>query len=393
MMNFASNYRTKTLFQEKNNGVVMKKNGLPGYPMGIDIGYGGVKLYAPNICATFPSYAKQIDLKSFIEEFTTDDILYTDLKTGLTWLVGRSAQNAVQLSDTSDTIEALCGRNRYYSPMFKVLLETSLGISLMDTANVHNYLQEGQVPYITTGLPCQYIEADAPFLKDAFAGKHDFRIQIGQTTPKEFHLDIPMSNIQIIKQPMGAYISATTDINWNQSHGLKTVRTLIFDPGFKTLDTFSVRGGNVDSKESWQDLGMSRILQEVSKQILSDFGMDIPPAHMQKYLETGEFPCVDRKARRSAKVDFSYILEAKSKEICNIALDRAFEMYDYFTDYDCFVLAGGTGAAWKDWIKEGLSGISALRVIADDTPDGMPMYFANSRGYYEFCRMWIASLT
>ena len=49
MMNFASNYRTKTLFQEKNNGVVMKKNGLPGYPMGIDIGYGGVKLYAPNI--------------------------------------------------------------------------------------------------------------------------------------------------------------------------------------------------------------------------------------------------------------------------------------------------------------------------------------------------------
>lgn len=385
-----SEYRTQTIFAEKNNGVVVRKNGQTAFPTGIDIGYGGVKLYSPNLCAVFPSYARQIDISSFLEDFSTDDILYTDLDSGATWLVGRCAQNGLSLSDTSDTIEALCGRNRYYSPMFKVLVETALGIALMDTTNNHYQLAEGDAPYVSTGLPCQYIDADKPFLVDVMSGEHNFKIQIGQTTPRTYHLNIPKDHIFVMKQPMGAYISAATNTNWVQEKNRFTKSgVLIFDPGFKTLDTFSIKGGEIDSKESWQDLGMSRILTEVSKKILDDFGMSIPASHMQKYLETGEFGCLDRKTRNSAMVNFGYILEAKSKDICEIAVNKAFDVYNGFIDYNYLIISGGTGAAWKDWIKEMLGGLGTLTIIAEDTPDGMPMYFQNARGYFSFMKNWL----
>lgn len=384
-------YRTKTIFAERDNGVVVRKNGSIAYPMGIDIGYGGVKLYAPNICAVFPSYARQIDLSSFLEDFATDDILYTDLDNGTTWLVGRGAQNGLSSSDTSDTIEALCGRNRYYSPMFKVLVETAMGIALMDTNNYHYRLPDGEQPYISTGLPCQYIDADTPLLKDVLSGVHNFKIQIGKTTPKEYYLNIPMDHINVMRQPMGTYISVATKANWVQEKNVLTrSNVLILDPGFKTFDTFGIKGGEIDSKESWQNLGMSRVLSETSKEILKNFGMDIPASHMQKYLETGEFTCIDRKSKHAAKVDFSYILEAKSKEICQIAINQAFDIYDGFIDYDYVIISGGTGAAWKDWIKESLSGMSTLKIIADDTPDGMPMFFQNARGYYSFIKAFLS---
>lgn len=45
-------YRTKTIFKEADNGYT--GNGY-FWESALDIGYSGVKLYGPNLCAVFPS--------------------------------------------------------------------------------------------------------------------------------------------------------------------------------------------------------------------------------------------------------------------------------------------------------------------------------------------------
>lgn len=377
----SSEYRTPTIFKEADNGISMKH---PEYwPFAIDIGYSGVKLYAPNICACFPSYAKEIDESSFLGELATDDILYTDTTTGKTWIVGRAAQNMIQSGDTNDSIEALCGRNRYFTPMFQVISRVGMGIAMMNTINGKYHMTEGTVPFIQTGLPCQYLKSDTALLKEALAEHHEFMLRIGGQPARSFSFDVAMDNIKVMPQPMGAFISASTDSLWRQNVGrFQKANVLIIDPGFSTFDTFSVRGGTMDSHESWTDLGMSRVLKETSKQIFERYGTELPVANMQKALEEGVFKKVNRRERRTENVAFSDILEEQSRKVCNLALDRLFDMYNYFTDYRYLIITGGTGAAWVSWIISELKNINTLDIIAGNTPDNMPQYFANVRGYY-----------
>lgn len=373
-------YRTRTMFEQADNTIVQ------GYwPMGIDIGYGGCKMYAPNICATFPSYARIIDEGSLIRELAYDDIVYKDTATGQTWLVGRSAQNMIQSDDTNDSIEALCGRNRYYTPLFLVLARVCMAIGMMSTINAKYTITCDDKIMIQTGLPCQYLKSDTPMIKEVMSGHHDFEMQIGQGQRKHFIFDIDMENVKVMRQPMGAFISAATDANWNQNIAkFSNANVLIFDPGFKTLDTFSVRGGSVDSHESWGEYGMSRVLTETSIQIFNDYGEEIPVANMQKNLETGTFVKFNRKERKTSELGFSQILESKSRMVCLEALNKAGEVYNDFVDYRYMILAGGTGAAWSDWIVQELKDMNSLKVITGDTPDGKPMIFANARGYYSY---------
>lgn len=381
-------YRSKTLFAERDNGIVENY-----WPMATDIGYGGCKIYGPNICAAFPSYAKRIDISSFLGELSTDDILYTDLDTGTTWLVGRSAQNMMQDTDTDDSIDTLCGRNRYFSPLFLVLARTSMGIAMLNTVNSVYSLTEQLTPVLQTGLPCQYLESDSPLLREALAGHHKFILRIGNKLEYHFDFNLPTENIRIMQQPMGAFVSASTDKNWVQNvASFSTSNVLIIDPGFYTFDTFSVRGRVVDSKESWSEYSMSKILKDTSKTILDKYGTNIPPSGMQKYLETGKFTQFDRKNHRTVSVDFENILNEKSKALCEQAMNKVCDVYNYLLDYKYLIITGGTGAAWAYWITDMFKGMSTLQIIAGDCPDGMPMYFANARGYYSFLKQYLYSL-
>lgn len=376
----SSEYRTSTIFKEADNGMVNNQN---IWPFAMDLGYSGVKLYGPNICACFPSYAREIDESSFLGGLATDDILYKDKESGKTWMVGRAAQNMIQNGDTNDSIEALCGRNRYFTPMFLVIARVGMGIAMMDTIHGKYHFNQEMTPVLQTGLPCQYLKADTALLKEALAGHHEFSLRIGNQPERHFSFDLSMENIKVMPQPMGAFISASTDSFWRQNISrFQRTNVLIIDPGFSTLDTFSVRGGTMDSHESWTDLGMSRVLQETSKKIFEQYGTEIPVANMQKNLELGTFTRVNRKERGTESIPFADILEEQSRKICQSALDRLYDMYNAFVDYRYLIITGGTGAAWAQWIVTDLKNMSTLDIIAGNTPDNMPQFFANVRGYY-----------
>ena len=107
-------FRTKTVYQPTRNISVDGK-----WPIGLDIGYSGVKGFSPNAIFAFPSFAKNLGKNpTFYGEPDEDEILYRDDETKEIWRVGRNAEKMISERDTSNSQLELYGRDRYYTDVY-----------------------------------------------------------------------------------------------------------------------------------------------------------------------------------------------------------------------------------------------------------------------------------
>ena len=240
-------FRTKTEFIERNIGTVPDT-----WEIALDIGYSAVKLFSPNMIASFPSYAKRIDNDfSYAGNAPDESIVYKDLDTDEMWLVGEVAQNTMTSGDTSDSEMSLYGRERYGNPMFPVLVRTGLGIGMMK----NQYGEPGSSKLIIqTGLPEKYM-SDEPDLKDTIAGIHHFALKIGTQEWRKYKFAIADGDIYVMSQPRGTLFSVCIEKDGQfHSDARKYLKSsiLVFDPGFGTLDLFPIHSGT-DRKASCRE--------------------------------------------------------------------------------------------------------------------------------------------
>lgn len=375
-----SNFKTKTLNLERSN---VSANSAWG--IALDIGYSAVKGFSPNAVYCFPSYARKITTEMLnLGQPGPNDIQYRDEVTGETWAVGASAQNMITSDDSNDSMQALYGRNRYFSPMFSVVARVGLALGMMS----NGYGQpDGKNIVVQTGLPPAYLKSDTELIKEALSGSHDFSIKLGTKKWARFTFDLPEENIWVMAQPMGTLLSIATDNNGRFIPDAKkyfSSSMLIFDPGFGTFDVFNIRNRLIQSYETFDDLGMKRVLQETSDEIFKQFKTEIPVPAMQKYLETGEIRTFNRKLHKTTTEPFGNILAEKNKMVCLEALEKTNSIYNDLVDHDYLVVTGGTGAAWNDIIVDYYSGMETLKVIPGNQNDNLPYIFSNVRGYYMY---------
>ena len=312
------------------------------------------------------------------------DIQYKDTLTGETWAVGAFAQDMIQTDDSNDSIAGLYGRNRYFSPMFKVIARVGLALGMI--ANEFGN-PEGKNLVLQTGLPPAYLKSDTELIKEALSGEHSFEVKVGARPWKQFTFSLPEENIRVMAQPMGTLLSIATD---NKGHLVPDAKKyftsgmLIFDPGFGTLDIFNVRNRLIESYETFDNLGMKRVLQLTSDGILEKHKVEIKVPAMQKFLQDGNVSVFNRKERRSSKEPFGDILEECSKKVCMDALQQVDTIYNNLIDHQYLVITGGTGAAWKEIIKDYYAGMETLEVIEGNQNDTLPYIFSNVRGYYMY---------
>jgi plasmid segregation protein ParM len=377
-MIYTQNFKTKTIFTERKNESV---DGI--WTVALDIGYSAVKGFSNNMIYSFPSYCRKMtnQMLAFGETNKTD-ILYKDNETGETWVVGSAAQDMITSDETRDSIAELYGRNRYFSEIFKVISRVGMGIGMLtnqyDSPN-------GKKLVVQTGLPPAYLKSDTSLLKEALAGKHNFSIKIGNKQWVSLSYDLPEENIYVMPQPMGTLLSISTDNSGKtipEASKYFKSSMLIFDPGFGTLDVFKIRNKMIESSETFDNLGMKRVLQETSDRIMDKFHQEVPVPAMQKLLTTGEVKCFDRKNRRTSLESFSDLLEESSKKVCYEALQKVDNIYNNLFDHDYLVITGGTGDAWKNIITEYYSGMESLKIINGNQNDMLPTIFSNVRGYY-----------
>ena len=351
------------------------------WEIAIDIGYSAVKLFSPNMVARFPSYAKRVDDNlSYIGKAPDYSVVYRDDVTGEIWLVGQKAQEIMSASDTSDSESSLYGRDRYGSSIFKVVSEAGLGVGMMKN-EIGDPKSETIV--VQTGLPDKYMN-DEEYMRDVLAGHHQFSLKIGQSDWVSFDFDLKDENIYVMSQPKGTLFSVCIDRNGKfhpKAADYLSSSVIVFDPGFGTLDIFPINSGIVGSGETYDDLGMKRILSDTSKMIWEAYHTDIPVPAMQKYLATGKIVQVDRKKMISQEQPFGDFLADATFKVCDEAIQRLSAALP-LSEYKYMIVTGGTGAAWFNHIKDRFKGFTTLDIIQGSQNDTLPFVFSNVRGYY-----------
>ena len=373
------NFKTKTIFTNRSD---KQLKGV--WPVAIDIGYSGVKIFSPNKVAVFPSYAKPYVDKGTIGKLPDDFIVYKDLDTNESWLVGNMAQTDSNTNEAIDSDEANFGRQRYFDPMFKVIARTGLGISMIP----NKYAEMGSRKLIVqTGLPPKFI-SDNVHLRKVLSGHHHFSVKIGSNNPVEFDFELNDDDINIILQPMGTLYSAAINNDHkftNQATEYLSKNVLIFDAGFGTLDFFLVKNHTIKNSETFSNLSMKQVFMETTEAIQKKYGGDkISVSDMQKYLKTGLVRTYDVMTFSTKDEPFGDLLEEASNKVCKRAIDKMAQTYP-LQELDYLIVTGGTGAAWERNIKNTFKNMTTLNIVSGNQNEtNLPFIFANVRGYYMY---------
>lgn len=385
-------YRTKTVSIETTN---VKPN-TDDWPIALDVGYSGVKGFSPYRICSFPSYAKNLGTNpKFYGQQAEDEILYVDNDTHECWRVGRSAQQMVDIRNTEESQLELFGRDRYFSPMFPVLIRTGLAFNML------NYGRDGNNPTISvqTGLPPAYVDEDSEYIIDKFSGDHHFSIKTGTMKSfMNFSIHIDPENVHVMSQPEGTLMSVAYDNNGRpipEAKKLYQSNLVIVDAGFGTFDTFDIRNRSKNGSETFSDYGMKAILQKCVDKIKQEKAVVIPLSAIQNYLETGFVPIRKRDSNGrpiSKSFPFAEELEASMLETGEEAIKKLQNVYSGFDNYQYLILTGGTCAPWEPQIREAFSGIEDLKILTGNMncPD-LDMIFCNVRGYYMYLVNYLAA--
>lgn len=374
------NFKTKTNIIARKNPCKSDKY----FPLGIDYGYSGVKLFSPNKVACFPNFAiKAAEGTVQLTESSRTDIQYRD-ETGL-WYVGELAQQMTEKDDTNYTNAII--RKRFNLPMFKVIANVGLGLGM--SANEFGS-SDGKTLVLQTGLPPAYIKSDAKELRAALAGKHKFELKIGTSKWIKFEFELPAENIYIMEQPLGSLVSFTVDAKGHRIPDYQkymSSRILISDGGYGTDDYFDIKNGRVinDRDYTRSDLGMKRVFEETSKEFYRRHSEEMPVHTLQNFLAKGEYPIfkIDENGKPSQEmVSFANILEEKNKEVCMMSINYMTDTFNYLKEHQYLLVTGGTGAARLQHIKDHFAGMSTLKVISANANDNLPHIYSNVRGYY-----------
>lgn len=385
------NFKTKTFF-------VNRKNYTPApdekfFRHAVDIGYSSVKGFSENSVFCFPSFAKKVDENKNPRMFKLGekDIQYRDAELGL-WYVGELAQ--LQITEDDSIGQALFGRKRYFTPMFKVLARTGIALGMR---NNEEGSPNGKTLILQTGLPPKYIQGDSKLLREVFTGNHTFEIKIGEGSWMKFSIDLPSSNIKIMMQPLGSLNSLIHDKDGNKTPDAekilnKNTNLLIDDVGYYTDDLYEIKNGSQSSYDTKTEFSMHEVFKNTSDRILKEFEVEIPPYAIQNCLETGTVTSFDITTGQKI-IDFSNILEDVSNEICDNSLKYLDSEYNYLQNYNFLVVTGGTGgAAWFNKIKQHYEKMINLKVVNPSSNDTLGPIFSNVRGYFYYLVDYLASI-
>ena len=348
--------------------------------IGLDIGYSAVKCFHENGYFCFPSYVRR--LENALITTGDDDILYQDLETGVNYIVGRAAQDMAGSMETNDTDGELFSRKRYGNPNFKILCNVAIALASAEKKDDREIV-------IQTGLPSSYEDADTPAIRKAVCRPARFRIQTKETGWKwqEHTVNIAEKNVFVMAQPAGTLYCALTQPDGKYIANARNMlfsNILIMDIGFGTFDFYGIKNRAVVCRESIDEIGMKRVLKETSTRIMDKLGEEIRITALQKVLQSGIVNCLDEDTMKSEEHPLAPFLEEANEKTFREAIERAKSVTSAFRDYNYIIVTGGTGEAWLEKIKDYLSGLKTVKVMAVNVNDHLPMIYSNARGYYMF---------
>jgi plasmid segregation protein ParM len=324
--------------------------------IGLDIGYGFVKVTNGIVGYSFPSVVGDGHIKSSFSLGGNNLPPINDLTVGMNnrlYFVGKSAIRhskfvyrnlAISRSDVND---------------FNILFFTAL--SLFCDKNLNEFS-------VVTGLPAERMYL-AEELRNRINNYVSF-IVYHDNTPQEVKIDL--TDLAIVPQPLGTYWSQMLNPKGKVVKSLAG-RTGVIDIGFGTTDLAAVEDGEyIPSKSRTIGTGIATTYNEIRTNIMAEHGLEketyaLDEAVIKRHINIG-----------GEHVDISRIVD---EAFAKLALNIAVEVNSTWSvaEHDNILVTGGGGQAISSHIMQHLPRVRCV-------PDSLG---ANSQGYLAWAnRLW-----
>ena len=115
-----------------------------------------------------------------------------------------------------------------------------------------------------------------------------------------------------------------------------------------------------------------------------EYGVEILVPEMQKYLETGSVPYIDRKTMVSGLHPIDKCLAKANHMVFEEMFEWMNDVVGAVTAYSYLIVTGGTSAAWENKFRERCKArFPDVKVIfANQNDTTLSLIYSNVRGYY-----------
>lgn len=338
----------------------------------IDPGFDGAKIVVNKHCYHYPFVVEDItnDISSFPVKRTDKNFVLCEMGER-TYLVGEYARKSLQEAEHQDNARAEMDTfytvGRFDTLLFNVGLNAFLGMALYDYA--HDSKKDDSVEpfniedlsnwdiFVGVALPHQHCdELWEKSVKGYLLDHHDFTLHIGSDKNIRFKFDLKKENCVYNSQAICALLNMVCDDNGLMIDQDKTIMdylpALILDGGYKTLGKFKLsRDGRMDKPESNSLYAMHNINEEVAAKVRDKVPGIFPYMIEDKYNNDEPIHYEDE----NGDVKSYNVVEMRDA----ITKNKALQMMEYLMrehnkllDIKLILLAGGTGAAYYDTVKD-----------------------------------------
>lgn len=225
-------------------------------------------------------------------------------------------------------------------------------------------------------------------MKTALTKPFNFSLKKGNKPWVNINLQITPDNIHLMAQPAGALYSALIENNAKYRPDAKKIlfgKTLVADFGGGTGDLYGIKNRKLECCESLSNIGSGEIFKRVSKLIMEEYGEDIRSQALQHNLETGYIICMNEETMEQESKPIGELVKQSSHEVFLEAMERLRALTNTFLGYETLIIAGGTGEAWFEDIKQYLANMKTLQILPSNvnSPD-VPFLYSVARGYYQY---------
>lgn len=340
--------------------------------IGLDPGFDGGKIVINKMTLSIPFAVEDItnELSKYpLSNRNAENFIRLE-KDGSTYLVGDFARLSLLEADhqksSKDSLDTFYTISRFSSKLFEVGLNTMLGYALYkyeeytrknDVEEVFNIseIDEWDI-HVGVALPHEFMDdLWAKHVKDYLAKPQNYNLLVGTKTIK-FNYQLKEENCVYNSQAICALIDLITDDEGNNIDSEKDIQhylpALIIDGGYKTLGKFKLsRDGRMDKDESNTDFAMNNINEAVAAEIRKKNANIYGYMIEEKYNANEEIYYEDEDGTVKS-FDVRAMRDAETVKTANRLMEYLMTEHNRLLDIKLILVAGGTGAAYYNTIKE-----------------------------------------
>ena len=328
--------------------------------IGLDVGYGFVKVTDGDNGYAFPSVVGEGDLVPSLVTGYHKSQRVADLRLGIdgkVYFVGKLAirRSSLAYRGLSDT--------RTEGDDLRVLVLAALSLFCNEPTNRFD---------VVTGLPPGRMH-----LRDGLISQLGSHHRVTVVRDRKIQeLDISINRIEVVPQPLGTFWSETLD-SWGQVKNPLYGKVGIVDIGFKTTDFAAIEDGEfIPEKTRTVPVGLSAAYSDLANKLMVEHGLEKESYALDEAFIKGTVNVTGRPVDITGLRNQSYEALATKLLVELVSVWRV-------TEFDKILISGGGGAALGKYI---LPHLPQGEIVSDPVT-------ANSIGFLNWAnRLWRVNL-